>query len=67
MTLIKLEDLITPEQKARTWRDEELARTDVAATVSDYPNADAYIAYRQSLRAWPSTSDFPATRPELGE
>tara|TARA_R110001606_G_C15284935_1_gene640947 strand:- start:37 stop:240 length:204 start_codon:yes stop_codon:yes gene_type:complete len=67
MALIRLEDLITPEQKARTWRDAELARTDVAATVSDYPNADAYIAYRQSLRAWPSTSDFPATRPELGE
>ena len=67
MALIILEDLITPEQKARTWRDAELARTDVAATVSDYPNADAYIAYRQSLRAWPSTSDFPATRPELGE
>jgi hypothetical protein len=67
MTLIKLEDLITPEQKARTWRDNELARTDVAATVSDYPNADAYIVYRQSLRSWPSTSDFPNTRPELGE
>ena len=67
MTLIKLEDLITPEQKARTWRDNELARTDVAATVSDYPNADAYIVYRQSLRSWPSTSDFPNIRPELGE
>ena len=67
MTLIYEEDLITPEQKARTWRDAELTRTDVAATVSDYPNADAYIVYRKSLRAWPSTSDFPNTRPELGE
>ena len=67
MALIVLVDLITPEQKARTWRDNELARTDIAATVSDYPNADAYIVYRQSLRAWPSTSDFPNTRPELGE
>ena len=47
MALIYEEDLITPEQKARTWRDNELARTDIAATVSDYPNADAYIAYRQ--------------------
>ena len=65
MTLIKLEDLITPEQKARTWRDAELTRTDVAATVSDYPNADAYIAYRTALRNWPSTDSFPATRPEL--
>ena len=65
MALIRLEDLITPEQKARTWRDEELTRTDVAATVSDYPNADAYITYREALRQWPSTDSFPATRPEL--
>tara|TARA_R110001632_G_C11286496_1_gene412422 strand:- start:132 stop:335 length:204 start_codon:yes stop_codon:yes gene_type:complete len=67
MTLIKLEDLITPEQKARTWRDAELTRTDVAATVTDYPNADAYIIYREALRQWPSTEDFPATRPKIGE
>ena len=67
MTLIYEEDLITPEQKARTWRDAELTRTDVAATVSDYPNADAYIVYRTALRNWPSTENFPATRPVLGE
>jgi len=67
MALIRLEDLITPEQKARTWRDAELARTDIAATVSDYPNVAAYLAYRTALRAWPSTTDFPNTRPELGE
>ncbi len=66
MALIRAEDLLTPEQKARTWRDNELTRTDVAATVSDYPNADAYIAYRTALRDWPSTEDFPATRPTLG-
>lgn len=65
MALIRLEDLITPEQKARTWRDSELARTDIAATVSDYPNAEAVIVYRAALRAWPSTEDFPDTRPEL--
>ena len=65
MALIRLEDLITPEQKARTWRDSELARTDVATTVSDYPNAAAVLAYRQALRDWPSTDSFPNTRPEL--
>ena len=65
MALIRLEDLITPEQKARTWRDAELTLTDVAATVSDYPNATAVLAYRTALRDWPSTEDFPATRPEL--
>ena len=65
MALIRLEDLITPEQRARTWRDSELARTDVAATVSDYPNANAVLAYRAALRDWPSTDSFPNTRPEL--
>ena len=65
MALIRLEDLITPEQKALTWRDMELTRTDIAATVSDYPNATAVLAYRTALRDWPSTEDFPATRPEL--
>tara|TARA_B110000495_G_C22419853_1_gene265854 strand:- start:283 stop:483 length:201 start_codon:yes stop_codon:yes gene_type:complete len=65
MTLIILEDLLTPEDKARMWRDEELTRTDIAATVSDYPNAAAVLAYRTALRNWPSTEDFPATQPEI--
>ena len=65
MALIVLEDLITPEQKARRWRDEELTRTDIAATVSDYPNAEAILTYRQALRDWPATEDFPNTKPEL--
>jgi len=65
MALIITADLITPEQKARTWRDSELARTDVAATVSDFPNAAAVLAYRTALRDWPSTDSFPNTRPEL--
>jgi len=73
MALIVLEDLITPEQKARRWRDEELTRTDIAATVSDYPNAEAILTYRQALRDWPAKNDdgeyindFPDTRPEVG-
>ena len=65
MALIRAEDLITPEQKSRTWRNAELARTDIAATVSDYPNAAAVLAYRTALRDWPSTEDFPATQPDL--
>jgi len=66
MALIVSEDLLTTEQKARRWRDVELQRTDIAATVSDYPNASAVLAYRQALREWPSTEDFPNTRPTLG-
>tara|TARA_R110000744_G_scaffold141185_2_gene252558 strand:- start:78 stop:290 length:213 start_codon:yes stop_codon:yes gene_type:complete len=65
MALIILEDLLTPEDKARMWRDEELTRTDIAATISDYPNAEAVLAYRTALRDWPSTEDFPDTQPEI--
>jgi len=60
------EDTIA-EIEARQWRDEELTRTDIAATVSDYPNSEAILTYRQELRDWPSTPEFPATRPTLGE
>jgi hypothetical protein len=66
MALIVVENNISVETKARRWRDEELQRTDIAATVSDYPNASAVLAYRQALRDWPSTEDFPDTRPTLG-
>ena len=66
MTLIILEDLLTLEDKARIWRDAELTRTDIAATVSDYPNAEAILVYREALRKWPSsTENFPDTQPEI--
>jgi hypothetical protein len=65
MPLIRLEDLITPEQKARKWRDQELAATDYILPVTDHPQRDDYIAYRTALRDWPSTESFPDTRPVL--
>ena len=49
---------------ARAWRNSELALTD--NTPSDHSQYDAIIAYRVSLRQWPSTADFPATKPTLG-
>tara|TARA_B110000114_G_scaffold119470_1_gene125154 strand:- start:52 stop:345 length:294 start_codon:yes stop_codon:yes gene_type:complete len=59
--------VVPADEEAREWRDHELSATDFIVPLSDHPQRDAYILYRQSLRAWPSTSDFPATRPELGE
>lgn len=56
----------TAEEAARMWRDMELAVTDQAAQTPDWPNRDNILTYRQALRDWPSTSDFPDTRPELG-
>lgn len=57
----------TAEESERHWRDMELEATDYIVPLSDHPQSDAYITYRESLRQWPSTDSFPATRPELGE
>ena len=57
----------TAEEEARMWRNGELLSTDTASQTPDWPNRDNILLYRTALRNWPSTSDFPATRPELGE
>ena len=57
---------LTTEQEARQWRDRELQETDTASQTPDWPNRDNIILYRAALRAWPSTSDFPDTKPTLG-
>ena len=55
----------TAEEEGRMWRDMELSATDYIVPLSDHPQRDAYITYREALRQWPSTDSFPATRPEL--
>jgi len=58
---------LTAEQKARIWRDVELASTDWIVPLSDHPQRAAYLTYRTALRDWPSTSEFPSgTKPTLG-
>ena len=56
---------LTDAEEARRWRDEELTRTDTLHVLDDYPNASNLTAYRAALRDWPSTSDFPDTKPTL--
>ena len=51
------------EAGAREWRDLELQATDFIVPTTDYPNRDAWMTYRTTLRDWPSTSDFPSTKP----
>ena len=51
---------------AREWRNGELANTDNIAQTPDFPNRDKYLTYRQALRDWPSTADFPDKKPTLG-
>jgi hypothetical protein len=55
----------TKAEAARFWRNRELARTDYILPLTDHPELDAYKTYRTELRDWPSTSDFPDTRPTL--
>ena len=57
---------LTDVQEGRSWRDLQLISTDTASQTPDWPNRDNIIIYRAALRAWPASSDFPATRPELG-
>jgi len=65
--------VVTEEEKEeakidlqREWRNSELEATDHIPAITDHPQRAAYILYRESLRAWPSTGDFPNTRPTLG-
>lgn len=53
------------EADAREWRDSELSSTDRIAQTPDYPNRDAILVYRQELRDWPTTGDFPNTKPTI--
>ena len=56
----------TAEESARMWRDMELSSSDYIVPLTDHPQRDAYMTYRAALRDWPSTADFPNTRPTLG-
>ena len=56
----------TEEQMMRHWRDSELQRTDVLLLLPEHPDKDSLTDYRQALRDWPSTSDFPDTQPTMG-
>ena len=55
----------TAEEIARNWRNAELRSTDKFVPLTDHPEINNYISYRTKLREWPSTSDFPNTKPTL--
>lgn len=54
-----------PSETAREWRDLELKSTDWIVSISDHPERESYLTYRDSLRNWPATDDFPNTKPTL--
>lgn len=53
------------EKEGRAWRDEELSNTDWIVSITDHSQRSSYLTYRANLRDWPSTSDFPNTKPTL--
>ena len=55
------DDVLIPIQKS--WRDAELKATDWIIPITDHPERYSALLYRVALRDWPSTSDFPLTKP----
>ena len=53
------------ESLQREWRNQELKKSDWVIPITDHPQHSDYITYRAALREWPSTSDFPDTKPTL--
>ena len=49
--------------EAKEWRNNELQATDFIVPLTDYPNHAAWLTYRQELRDWTTTDDFPETKP----
>jgi hypothetical protein len=64
-SLTKVNSGPTEEEIAREWRDRELEFTDSIVPLTDHPDHAATLAYRALLRDWPSTSDFPDTKPTI--
>jgi len=56
---------ILSDFESKKWRNQELKKSDWVIPITDHPQHGDYIAYRVALRDWPSTSDFPNTKPIL--
>jgi hypothetical protein len=53
----------TAEEYARQFRNLELCASDYIVPLTDHPKHAEIVVYRQELRDWPDTNDFPDTRP----
>lgn len=52
-------------REMRAWRDDQLLSTDYIVALTDHPERDAYLKYREKLRNWPALKSFPKTKPKL--
>ena len=53
-----------PELAGRALRDAKLAKTDHIVPVTDHGLWGEIMQYRQALRDWPDTADFPNNIPQ---
>lgn len=72
ITINDLKDIIDESEAlkrkkeiARKTRNRILEETDWVINTTDHPQLEAYKTYRQSMRDWPSTEDFPYNPPQL--
>ena len=49
--------------EAKRWRNQELKNTDTLSLLIDHPNNANILLYRQQLRDWPTTENFPNSKP----
>tara|TARA_E500000331_G_C17150954_1_gene667260 strand:+ start:767 stop:1069 length:303 start_codon:yes stop_codon:yes gene_type:complete len=55
------------EALGRGWRNGQLTLSDIDPEhLPDHPKHDAWKAWRTALRDWPTTSEFPDTKPTKG-
>jgi hypothetical protein len=50
--------------EAKQWRNNELKNTDWIVPITDHSEHQIYLDYRQLLRDWTDTDNFPDTKPE---
>lgn len=54
-------------KQGRSWRDNELELSDTDPEhLPDHPKHNTWKAWRTALRDWPTTSEFPDTKPTKG-
>lgn len=51
------------EETAREDRNSQLKATDYIVSLPDYPPNQEWLDYRQELRDWPATDEFPDNFP----
>jgi hypothetical protein len=55
-------DNSVPSVDPRVWRDAELKSSDWVVQITDHPQRDDYLKYREKLRDWPKLKSYPSAR-----